>query len=318
VTVGAALLLYAVAVGVVLPVGLRRRPDWLVRAPRLGAAAMLAAAWSVLLALVLAGATVALPTSALTPDLAHLIGACLARLRAAYSSPGGLALVVPGQLLSLGLLTRILWVGGWLTLVRRTERRRHRLLVRLAGQRMSDGPVVVLDSPAAAAYSIAGRHPAVIVTRGTMALLSTPQLDAVLAHEHAHLHAGHHRRLAAAALAARSLPFVPLLRETPGRLARLLEMEADELAALDHEPRVLASALVTVGAATSPSDGAGTTGGAVPLAAAGSDAAARVRRLLRPPGRLPRRQRTLTRTAVVVLATTPLVLAAAPGLLSLR
>jgi Zn-dependent protease with chaperone function len=317
VTVGAALLLYAVVVGFLAP-GVLRRADWLVRSPRLGATALLAAAWSVPLALLLAGATVALPTSVLTPDLAHLIGACLARLRAAYGSPGGAALVLPGQVLSLGLAARILWVGGRLTHVRRTERRRHRLLVRLAGQRVSGGPVVVLDAPGTAAYSIAGRHPTVIITRGTMALLSAQQLDAVLAHERAHLDARHHRRLAAAALAARSLPFVPLLRETPGRLARLLEMEADELAAHEHEPRVLASALVTVGAAASPSSSAGSPGAATPLATAGSDAAARVRRLLRPPGQLPTRRRTVTRAAVVAVATTPLLLAAAPGLLSLR
>ena len=66
-----------------------RRAAWPLRAPRLGALAVLAAAWSVPLALALAGVTLALPTGALTVDLGHLIGACLMRLRAAYGTPAG-------------------------------------------------------------------------------------------------------------------------------------------------------------------------------------------------------------------------------------
>ena len=118
-TVGAALILYAVAVGTLGPAAFRRS-GWLVRAPRLGAAAVLAAAWSVLFALLLAGVTLLLPASALTTDIGHLIGACLTRLRAAYGSPGGSGVVFLGQALSTGLATRMVFVAGRLSLDRRT------------------------------------------------------------------------------------------------------------------------------------------------------------------------------------------------------
>jgi Zn-dependent protease with chaperone function len=316
VTVGAALVLYATAVGVLGPAVLRRA-GWPLRAPRLGAAAVLAAAWSVLLALVLAGATLVLPASSLTTDVVSLIGACLDRVRAAYASPGGAAVVVSGHALSVGLGTRVVWVAGRLAASRRTERRRHRLLIRLAGRRLPDAAAVVLDSPGAVAYCVAGRHPAVVVTSGAVDLLSAEQLDAVLAHEQAHLRARHHRWISAAALAARSLPFVPLLRETPGRLAGLLEMDADELAAHQHDRRVLASALVTVGTGGPPGARCARPRGGT-TAVAGGDAAARVRRLLRPPEQLPRRRRTLASVGVVAVTTGPVLLAAMPGLLTLR
>lgn len=317
-TVGAALMLYAVVVGALGPAAFRRS-GWLVRAPRLGAAAVLAAAWSVLFALLLAGATLLLPASALTTDIGHLVGACLTRLRAAYGSPGGAGVVVLGQALSTGLATRMVFVAGRLSLDRRTERRRHRLLIRLAGRRLAEasGPIVVLDAPGAAAYSLAGRRPTVVVTSGAMEILTARQLSAVLAHEQAHLRARHHRWQLAAALAAQSLPFVPVLRETPARLGRLLEMHADELAVHQHEPRILASALVAVGSARA-SAANGSPRQRTATTAAGADAVARIHRLLRPPDRLPLRRRTLARSAVVAVTAGPLLLATAPALLALR
>jgi Zn-dependent protease with chaperone function len=315
VTVGVALVLYAALAGVVGPIAVRRA-GWPLRAPRLGATAVLALAWSVPLALVLAGMTLALPASSLTIDIGHLIGACLNRLRAAYGSPRGAAVVLTGQALSLAVLTRVLWAAARLVVSRRTERRRHRLLIRLAGRPMPEASAVVLDSPAAAAYSIAGRHPAVVVTSGVVDALSAQQLDAVLAHEQAHLQARHHRRLSAAAVAARSLPFVPLLRDTPGLTARLLEMEADQLAADRHEPRVLASALVAV-ATAGPGVAAVPRHGTSP-GVAGGDAAARIRRLLHPPEQLPRRPRTMARAGAIAVTMGPVLLATLPGLLAVR
>src|SRR4029079_18666397 len=56
VTVGGALIVYAFVVGCAGPAWIRRS-EWPLRAPRLGAAAVVAAAWSVPVALVLAGGT---------------------------------------------------------------------------------------------------------------------------------------------------------------------------------------------------------------------------------------------------------------------
>ena len=298
-TVGGALILYATAVGLAGAVGFRRAL-WPLRAPRLGAAAVLAAAWSVPVALVLAGMTIILPPSALFADVGRLVGACLVRLRAAYGTPAGAGIVTAGQVLSVAILGRIAWAIGRVGHRRRTERRRHRLLVRLAG----------------------GRRPEVVVTSGAVELLTGPQLGAVLAHEHAHLRRRHHRWALAAALVAEAIPVVPLLREAPTRVGRLLEMDADEHAAGGHEPRVLAGALVAVTSAGGHT--VAVPGGAAPVVGrpggvtgAGAEALARVHRILRPPDRLPRRREALTRAAVVALTVAPLVLATAPAVVAL-
>jgi Zn-dependent protease with chaperone function len=323
VTVGGALILYATAVGLTGAVGFRRA-HWPLRAPRLGAAAVLAAAWSVPVALVLAGMTIILPPSAVFADVGRLVGACLVRLRAAYGTPAGAGIVTAGQVLSVATLGRMAWAVGRVGHRRRTERRRHRLLVRLAGGHRPDVPAVVLDCPGPAAYSVAGRQPEVVVTSGAVDLLTGPQLGAVLAHEHAHLRRRHHRWAFAAALVAEAMPIVPLLREAPARVGRLLEMDADERAADHHEPRVLASALVAVTSAGG--HAAAVPGGATPIVGrprgaaatgAGAEAVARVHRILRPPDRLPRQRAALTRAAVVALTVAPLVLATAPAVVAL-
>jgi len=315
VTVGGALILYATAVGLAGAAGFRRAA-WPLRAPRLGAAVVLAAAWSVPLAFVLAGVTIILPPTALFADLGHLVGACLVRLRAAYGTPAGAGIVTAGQVLSLATLARLAWAAGRVAQRRRNERRRHGLLVRLAGGHRPDVPAVVLDCPGPAAYSIGGRRPAVVVTSGALDLLTTHQLGAVLAHEHAHLRGRHHRLALAAALVAETMPLVPLLREAPARVGRLLEMDADEQAADSHEPRVLASALVAVTSAGGSAVGAPAGAPAAGSGAAG-DTAARIHRLLRPPDRLSGRRESLTRAAVVALTVVPLVLAVAPAVVAI-
>ena len=318
-TVGVLLVGYALAVGTVGTLGLQRS-TWTLRAPRLGAVSLLAAAWSVPLALVLAGVTVALPASDLTLDLGRLFGACVVRLRAAYGTSAGTGIVTGGQLLTLATLGRIGWTSARMVYRRRLTRRRHHLLMRLAGCRRADLPAVVLDSRGPAAYSLAGRRATVVVTSGAIDLLSARELDAVLAHEDAHLRGRHHRLLVAAALIAEALPMVPLARQTPARVGRLLEMDADERAARHHEPRVLASALVAIAAsAVTPGGRAGMPREAhPPRPGAGAEAAARVGRLLRPPARLTASGRLVTSAGMVAVTTAPIVLAVAPALAAYR
>ena len=308
-TVGGALIVYAFVVGFAGPAWIRRS-EWPLRAPRLGAAAVVAAAWSVPVALVLAGVTVFLPASGLTIDVGHLIGACLGRLRAAYGTPAGAGIVTAGQVLTAGMLWRGAWTGVRFVRRRRAERRRHRLLVRWAGAHLPELRAVVLEQPGAAAFAVGGQQNTVVVTRGIIDLLSGDELSAVLAHEHAHLAARHHRWLTAAALVAQALPFVPLPRDAPALVGRLLEMDADELAATRHEPRVIASALVAV--ATSAVARAAERPSGAPQITGGADALARVQRLLRPPAGLPAGRQALARAAIAALATGPLLLAAAP------
>jgi hypothetical protein len=271
-------------------------------------------------------------------DLGHLIGACLTRLHAAYGTPAGAGLATAGQVLTAGMLLRGAWTGARFVWRRRADHRRHRLLVRWAGAHSPELRAVVLEQPGTAAFAVGGPQRTVVVTRGIVELLSGAELSAVLAHEHAHLAARHHRWLTAAALVAQALPLVPLLRDAPAQVGRLLEMDADELAAAYHEPRVIARALVTV-AASSLGAGAGGPGevadgpgpgmvtdgraqrGARPSGAgpgtSGAEALARVQRLLRPPARLTAGRRALAHTAIAALTVAPLLLAAAPVVFAL-
>jgi hypothetical protein len=220
--------------------------------------------------------------------------------------------------LTVGLLLRGAWTGARFVHRRQTERRRHRLLVRWAGAHVPELRAVVLEQPGAAAFAVGGAQHTVVVTRGAVDLLSGAELSAVLAHEHAHLAARHHRWLTAAAVVAQALPLVPLLRDAPALVGGLLEMDADELAATHHEPRVIARALVAV-AASSPRAG-GARGGvacgggrrAVRPSGGGVEALARVQRLLRPPAGLPAGSRALARAAITAFTVAPLLLAAAP------
>jgi Zn-dependent protease with chaperone function len=309
-TVGAALLVYAAILGVLGPLAYRR-DGWVARAPRLGATLLLAAAYSVLTALFLAGLTVALPGTALSSGLSQLLGACILRLRAAYVTPGGAAVAGAGLTLSGAIALRVGWAFVHVVRARRAERRRQRSLIALCGRQTSIPDAVILDQPQPAVYCIAGREKTVILTSATIKLLTRPQLAAVLAHEQAHLGARHHRLLAVAALAGSALPELPLIHHLPSQVRRLLEMHADDLAASAHDPETLATALVAV--ATARPGRASAIAPSAALAAADSDTAVRIRRLLLPPATLSSPRRRTIRAAVAAFGVLPLLVALTPA-----
>jgi Peptidase family M48 len=313
VTVGLGLFSYAALLSVLGSCGPfgRGRRGWLARSPRLGATLLLAAAWSTLTALFLAGLTMALPATALSSGLSDVLGACIVRLRAAYATPGGAAVAGAGLTLSAAIVVRIAWASLQVSRARRTERRRQRTLIALCGRTATDLGAVVLDQAEPAAYCLAGADRTVVLTRGALELLSRPQLDAVLAHEQAHLRARHHRLIALASVAARTLPELPVLRDLADQVRGLLEMDADDRAAGAHDPEDLATALVAVaGARPRRSAGAGFT---TALAVGEGDTVGRIRRLLGPPQALSPRRRHTVRGAVAALGVVPLLIAVTPA-----
>ena len=306
-TVGAVLLAYAVCVGT-LGSRMLGRARWTSRAPLLAILTYLAAGWSLVAALGLAGLTLAVHATALGGGLSHLIGACVLRLRALYATPGGAAVAGLGLILAGTVLARTALIA--ITHLRATGRQasRHAQTARLVGRPEPSLGAVLVDHPQPHAYCVAGRNPTVVLTTGALEALDPAQLDVVLAHERAHLAGHHHVLLALARIARQVLPFMPLMRDADAQVARLVEMHADDAATRARDPGTLAAALVVLATAASP---------APALAAAVTDTVQRIHRMLGPAEPLGRARRQLLRGTAAALALTPVLLALAPAMLAL-
>ena len=306
-TVAAVLLVYAVSAGTAGS-RLLDRARWALRAPLLGIVIYLAAAWSVVAALGLAGLTLAVHATALGGGLSHLIGACVLRLRDAYATPGGATAAGLGLTLAGAVLARTALTA--LTHVRAVRRQavQHAQVARLVGRPDPALGAVLVDHGQPAAYCVAGPHPTVILTTAALRALDPDQLDAVLAHERAHLASHHHQLLAIARIGRQILPFVPLMRVADTQITRLVEMHADDAATAGRGRGPLATALVVLAAAAGPAPG---------LAAATTDAVQRIQRLLRPAAPLSRLRRQLLGAGAAALALTPVLLALTPAIVAL-
>jgi Zn-dependent protease with chaperone function len=307
VTIAAVLLGYAACVGT-LGARVLSRAGWTARAPLLGIVTYLAAGWSVLAALGLAGLTLAVHATALGGGLSHLIGACVLRLRALYATPGGAAIAGLGLILAGAVAARTALTAASHLRTTGRQAQRHAQTARLVGHPEPALGAVLVEHPEPAAYCVSGRHPMVIVTTGALRALDAAQLDAVLAHERAHLAGRHHRLLAMARIAGQVLPFLPLMRDADAQVARLAELHADDAATRASDPRSLATALVVLATGASPEPA---------LAAAAIDAVQRIHRLLGPAEPLGRVHRQLLRATAAVLALAPVLLALAPAVAAL-
>jgi Zn-dependent protease with chaperone function len=309
VTVAFVLLAYAACAGT-LGARVLARARWTARAPLLGILTYLAAGWSVLAAVGLAGLTLAVHATALGGGLSYLIGACVRRLRDLYATPGGATAAELGLILAGALLARtVLTAAGQLRSAGR-QALRHAHTARLAGHLEPALGAVVVDHPQPAAYCVAGRCPTVIVTTSAMAALAPRQLDAVLAHERAHLAGRHHALKAAAQIGRQVLPFLPLLRDAETQVARLAELHADDAALRAATPQALATALVVLATPAQATP-------APALAAAATEAVQRIHRLLGPKEPLGRLRRHLLRATAATLAVTPVLVALTPAALAL-
>jgi Zn-dependent protease with chaperone function len=307
VTVAVVLIAYAVCVGT-LGSRLLGRAQWTARAPLLAIVTYLAAGWSVVAALGLAGLTLAIHATALGGGLSQLIGACVLRLRETYGTPGGATVAALGLSLAGAVAARTVLTA--MTHLRSAGQQAllHAETARLVGRPEPSLGAVLVEHSDPVAYCVSGRHPTVILSTGAVQALEPAQLSAVLAHERAHLTGRHHRLLAMARIGRLVLPFLPLMRDADAQVARLVEMHADDAAARASDPRSLATALVVLATGASPAPG---------LAASATDSVARIHRLLRPAEPLSAGRRQLLRATAASLALTPVLLALAPAMLAL-
>lgn len=248
-TLAALLVLYTLAVGVLGPPVLGRLSRGGV-APRLALAAWGGAISAVLLAWVLATALIVRAGLLADRDMQAVMSDCIHTMKLMVIGehgpiPQAAALAVAAMsVLAVGMLiARLAMALGRA----RIRTHRHCRLARLMAD-PSPGPEgsVVLDADERAVYCVAGKPPAIVITRGALDVLDEAQLAAVLAHERAHLSGRHHLAVAASRAVASALPWMRLFRTGASAIAHLVEMRADDVAARRHPGPTLVAALLAL------------------------------------------------------------------------
>jgi Zn-dependent protease with chaperone function len=283
------------------------RTAWLDRSPRLGIVAWQSLSASALVAVVLAGAALALPAVPLSTDVAVLVSACASALRQQYSTPAGAAASGAGALVAVAVLARTGYCLVTALVVSSRERWRQLHSLDLTARRHAASGALVVEHSAPAAYCLPGRRREVVLTTAALSALRDDELAAVLAHEEAHLRGRHHLVLAAAAALRRAFPGVPLFRDAQAELIRLVEMAADDAATRRHERLSVATALVRLAEASAP---------AAALGAGGSTSLLRVQRLAAPAQPLGRARSALALAGAAAVLALPVVVATAPAIVA--
>lgn len=302
-TAAAALLLYVVAV---VSIG----PRLLVHITANGGAPRLAiTAWLTAVVTVLgcSGAAVGMLLVEIaghwdSPDA--LLVSCLERLRAILIGHAGWlaqTVAVAAVAIAAGSLAAICGRVSRALRRMRTHTFAHADAVRLVGRSAGDA-VVVIEASEPAAYCVAGRPPAIVVTTAALDALDETQLAAVVAHERAHLNGRHAYVVAVARGLAAAMPRIDLFSRAATQISSLLEMCADDAAVRRHGRQPLLAGLLALTGAGAPAHG---------LAAARIAVLARAERLTDPQHGLARiRTRATLSGVVATMAATPLAILA--------
>jgi Zn-dependent protease with chaperone function len=247
-------------------------------------------------------------------------GLALATDRAWREDPGPLSAVV--VLVAAGVaatvVVRLLACGHLVGTRIRARRRRFRSHVDLLAHRDRERPgVLVVEHDAPVAYCLPAMAASrVFVSTGTIRLLSSAELDAVIAHERAHVRGRHDLVLEAFSVIQRAFPRWVASRAALDEVSVLVEVLADRAAVRRHGSDPVAHALVALAAGDGTSTAAEGVG--LDLRGSGRTALARVGLL----GRASRPVRDAVQSAALVTAAAallvlPTVLVVRPWLASL-
>ncbi len=245
--VAAALLFYVVVVFVAGPALLHKlTADG--TAPRLAIAAWLTAIVSVIGSFTAAMGLLIIEAAGHWGKPDELLASCIERLQALLLGHGGVIAQILANVIVAAALSTMFWTSVRIVGSLRRMREQtfaHADAVRLVGRPAQDGVIVVqADEPAA--YCVAGRPPAIVVTTAVLATLDARQLAAVLAHERAHLDGRHAHVVAALRSLTAFLPHVALFSLGAARVTALLEMCADDVAARRHGRQPLLAGLLAL------------------------------------------------------------------------
>ncbi|MEX0581348.1 MAG: M48 family metalloprotease [Mycobacterium sp.] len=211
---------------------------------------------------------------------------------------------------ALTLLIGVRLVASTVTVAVETRRRRahHRMVVDLLGECHHElNGARVLDVAEPLAYCLPGIRSRVVLSVGTLATLSRPELTAILRHERAHLRARHDLVLESFVAVHTAFPRLVRSRSALEAVRLLVELLADDAAVRAVGPTPVARALVACAAARTPAGA---------MAAGGPTTVIRVRRLSGPPNSaLLSLAAYLTAAAVLVV---PTIAVAVPWLTELH
>ncbi|MEV6769106.1 M56 family metallopeptidase [Nocardia sp. NPDC051030] len=299
VSAAACLALYGFAVAVLAPRLLRGVGD-ASAVPRVALAAWLATlattvlAWTTALTIlvfdVLTHQLSEAPRRILDGCITHMHDAAIGR----YGAPVQTGLLLLAGSASLAAVVVTMRLGATLLRARRTTLE-HAALTRMAGRHHPDLDAVVLEVDQPAAYCVAGKPHTVVISRGVLTALDEDHLEAVLAHERAHLAGRHHLLLALTRGLSTTLPRINLFSIGALEVAWLLEMMADDAAARIHGRRTVLQALRALSGIASGPAGA--------LGATEVGLTTRLQRLEAPAARALRARTRLTLAAVTAMAT---------------
>jgi Zn-dependent protease with chaperone function len=248
VSIAACLFLYGLAAAVFAPPVLWR----LTRAghaPRLCVSTWLATIASVLVSWTFATVLLFTGVARAWNHPGSLVTSCLATIHtiATGRTGGG-----PQFVLAALVAVVVALVGvGVVRLVRLLTRMRndtlaHAQSARMVGRRVPELDAVVIEADWPAAYCVAGRPDTIVVTSAALRALRPRELDAVLAHERAHLAGHHHQIIAVVRGLATAFPRLALVTGGAREVPRLLEMCADDAAARRHGTGPLLDGLIAL------------------------------------------------------------------------
>lgn len=300
---------YTAALAVLGPRLMRACRRWQRAAPRLGLVLWTALSTSWVVAVLSIGLTATAQLSG-GLGLAGLLHACLRAVQVIFGVHNPADAPAAAALLgSLAFALRLSAVAARQAHHDHRQRRSHRRHVCAPSRTLhhTGQKIFVVNSSALAAYCVPGRTASIVLTTGVLQGLPQRELNAVIAHEQAHLRGRHHLCVSWASALARAFPFVPLLQSSPHEVARLVEWLADDHAGHRYGRQSVARALAAM-ATNVPRPTVRPEG---VLTATGSDVLDRVTRLLEPPANASRARWPIT----AAIALPVLVLAAAAAVL---
>ncbi len=173
------------------------------------------------------------------PSLAELWGACGQLLPA--MTPASVAALLLTSL----AVTVVLLAARSLHADLAAQRASRRVCSRAALVRISGREVLMLPDPIPRAFCAGLLRPRIVLSAGTFARLSPPELAAVLAHEEHHVARRDALRLLSLRVLADALFFLPLARRLANRHSVMVEIAADRAATDTAGRSALARALLS-------------------------------------------------------------------------